>query len=405
MIEIAAARIHLAILPCDHSLGRPLHFRYVVAALALLTTIVATPPAIAQAAGFDVSVVSPTLSGFFGRSVAMRAEILTPNDYDTHPERRYPTLYVVHAFGPAFRPLLEHYNQWRAAIGSTPTPFVVVFLDATSPSGHNEFADSAQDGPWGQALTHDFIPALEAHNHLITRPDARFVAGHSSGGWSALWLQITYPNVFGGAWAIAPDPLDFHDFTGVDLVATPPVNFFRDERGADRAFFRVNGRDTSTLERFVDADSRHTGGQFDSFDAVFSPRGADGKPQPLFDRKTGIIDPAVAAYWEEHYDITELLKQSWPTLGPQLVGKINIFVGSQDTFHLESSVARFADAVRALGSDARISIIRGADHWSIFHVQGSLITRIVHEASDAYERSRALDRRASIHARNFASAP
>ena len=377
-------------------------------AVLLLTVFIAvvfTPSATARAAGFDVSIVSPALTTFFGRRVSMRAEILTPGDYDTHPERRYPTLYVVHAFGPAFRPSLESYREWRAAIGEMSVPFVVVFLDATYPSGHNEFADSANDGPWGRALTDDFIPILESHLHLIASPNARFVAGHSSGGWSALWLQITYPQIFGGAWAIAPDPLDFHDFLGIDLVATPSGNFYRDERGARRPFFRIDGRDRSTLERYVEREARRSGGQFDSFDAVFSPQGADGKPQPLFDRTTGVIDPTIAAYWEDHYDLTAIVTRSWTTLGPKLAGKINVFVGSQDTFHLESSVARFAAALHDLGGDARIDVMRGADHWSIFHAQGSLISRIVREASDAYERSRALARRASIHARSFASAP
>ncbi len=381
-----------------------MHFRFRLTVLVSVAVIVVLPPAtVARAAGFDISIASPTLSTFFHRNIAMRAEILTPKAYDTHPERRYPTLYVVHAFGPTFRPLLHQYEQWRAATDSRPTPFVIVFLDATYPSGHNEFVDSANDGPWGAALIDDFVPALEARERLISRPDARFVAGHSSGGWSALWLQLTYPNFFGGAWAIAPDPLDFHDFTGVDLVASPPENFFRDAGGNDRPFFRVDGRDTSTLERYVAQEGRHVGGQFDSFDAVFSPRGSDDKPRPLFDRKTGAIDPAVATYWEARYDLTAIVRRSWPALGPQLARKLNVFVGSQDTFHLESSVARFAAALHDLGSDARVSVLSGADHWSIF--QAGLIARIVREASDAYERSRAVSRRASIHARSFASAP
>jgi hypothetical protein len=194
-------------------------------------------------------------------------------------------------------------------------------------------------------------PSPKPAGHLIPRPDARFIAGHSLGAWD--------PHIFGGAWSIAPDPRDFHDFTGVDLIATPPVNFFRDDR-------RPTVHASASTVRYVDTRAR-------------CPR-----RRPTDRRPTRFVRCRV-----------QPARCGWKTA-------IDIFVASEDTFHLEPSVARFANAAHALGSDARISIIRGADYWSIFHAQGSLIVR---EASESYERSRALIRRASIQARNFASAP
>ncbi|GAC1527952.1 MAG: hypothetical protein NVS2B8_14750 [Vulcanimicrobiaceae bacterium] len=352
-------------------------FRRFLATVAVAVTSFARPAA-GQAGGFDVSIHSAALSTFFGRDVDMKAEILTPAAYDAKAARRYPTIYDVHSFDRSFRPSYRDVTAWRTAIARSPEPFVVVFLDATHPAGHNEFVDSANDGPWGTALTTEFIPTLERRLHLESNAAGRFLAGHSSGGWSALWLQLTRPTFFGGAWAIAPDPVDFHDFLGCDLTATPPANFYDGPAGA-RPFVRVRGRDTSTVRAYVREQGARPGGQFDSFDAVFGPRTADGSVVPLFDRRTGAIDPEVARYWEDRFDLAALARRSWPALAPDVAGKLNVFVGTDDTFHLETSVARFAATLRGLGSDARFTFARGRDHWSIFGASGGLIARIVRE--------------------------
>lgn len=355
--------------------------RIVRAALAFgaMFFALALPRAALRANGLDFDVTSPSLSAFFRHPVVMRSEVLVPDDYGAHPERTYPAIYVVHAFGGSFRPTFREQRVWQRATQAAKTDFAIVFLDASYPSGHNEFADSANDGPWATALTAEFIPALESHVRLDSRPAGRFLCGHSSGGWSTLWLQINYPHYFGGVWAIAPDPVDFHDFTGPDLTQVPPPNFYRGPNG-DWPLLRVRGRDTSSLRQYERIQAaRGQGSQFDSFDAVFSPRGADGNPLPLFDRQSGAIDPSVAAYWEAHWDIAAVLRQRWAELGPQLTGKLNVFVGMQDTFHLESPVARLAAELRALGSDAHFTFAPGRDHWTIFGYDGGLIARIVRE--------------------------
>ena len=86
-----------------------------------------------------------------------------------------------------------------------------VYLNAQFPLGHHEFADSVNNGPWGKALTTEFIPQLEAKYGAAATPAGRFLTGHSSGGWSSLWLQVNYPEFFGGVWSTAPDPVDFRD--------------------------------------------------------------------------------------------------------------------------------------------------------------------------------------------------
>ena len=79
------------------------------------------------------------------------------------------------------------------------------------------------------------------------------------------------------------------------------------------------------------------GGQLDSFDAVFSPRGEDGMPMRVMDKLTGTINPEVVEYWKR-YDICLQMEQNWSTLGPHLQNKLHIIGGGWDTFYLNPAL-------------------------------------------------------------------
>lgn len=242
--------------------------------------------------------------------------------------------------------------------------------------GHHEFADSVNNGPWGQALTREFIPYLESKFRMDGVPRGRLLTGHSSGGWSTLWLQVNYPDVFGGTWSTSPDPVDFHSFSGADLTKLPAENFYRGADGKSRNIFRLKGQDIfswNQFARFARVVGEY-GGQVESFEAVFSPRGEDGRPLPLFDRDTGAIDPFVQKSWER-YDISRLLVEHWTTLGPKLRGRLHLIVGTADNFHLEEAVYLLQDTLKKLRSDATFEFVAGRDHMDLY--QGDLADRIV----------------------------
>ena len=322
---------------------------------------------------------SPSLTAFWGRPMEMQAGVVLPPSYGKSASQRYPTVYMVHGYGG------NHLTAWRAgpslikkmSDGTTPE-MIYVFLNASFSLGHHVFADSVNNGPWGHALTTEFIPYLEKQFRMDAQSRGRFLNGHSSGGWSTLWLQVNYPDVFGGTWSTSPDPVDFREFTGPDLTKTPPQNFYRGADGKTYNLVRYHGREIMTLRDYalLERVEGYFGGQMASFEAVFSPRGPDGQPMPLFDRDTGRIDPYVQKAWER-YDINRLLRQNWATLGPKLRGKINIIVGTADTFHLEKAVYLLRDTLKTLGSDARIEFIEGRDHFDLY--QGGLAERIARE--------------------------
>jgi hypothetical protein len=332
-----------------------------------------------------VTFLSPLLSAFWGRPILMRAAVVLPPGYQKSPRTRYPTVYRVHGFGGS------HSRAWRdgpavfkkMSDGALPE-MINVYLDGSCPLGHHEFADSTNNGPWGKALTTEFIPYLESKFRMDGVPRGRLLTGHSSGGWSTMWLQVTYPNIFGGTWSTAPDPVDFRSFSGADLTKYPAENFYQMAGRKPRNIFRYQGREVFSWKQYARYERviGDYGGQLKSFEAVFSPRGEDGRPRELLDRDTGAIDPVVQKAWER-YDISRILRDNWKTLGPKLRGKLHLIVGTADNFHLEEAVYLLRDRLKGLGSDATFEFIEGRDHMNLY--EGDLADRI---ARDMYKVAR-----------------
>lgn len=332
------------------------------------------PPALraaapaARAATRAIDFVSPALSAFWGRPIHMRGWVVLPPGYDADAQTRYPVLYFTHGFGGSQRALVPTAISAHAGMrdGSLP-PMIWVLLDESSPTGTHEFADSVNNGPWGQALTAELIPDLERHYRMDARAEGRFLNGHSSGGWATLWLQVRYPKVFGGTWSTAPDPSDFHDFTGVDLYADG-ANVYRRADGSAYPLVRDKGRVMASFEQFARLEEviGPVGGQLASFEWVFSPRGADGRPQPLFDRGSGQVDPQVVAYWREHYDIAHLIQTDWARLKPDLDGKLHVYVGTADTFYLDGAARRLQAVLDSVGAKSEFRFVPGRTHFDLY---------------------------------------
>ncbi len=326
-----------------------------------------------------VDIESKLLSAFHGRPVQMRAGVVLPKSFHENPAQRYPVLYEIPGFGGTHTMALLRRNATDVA----GVEMLYVVLDASCRYGHHVFADSENNGPCGKALVEELIPHIERQYRGLGKPTARFVTGHSSGGWSSLWLQVTYPEFFGGVWSTAPDPVDFRDFQRVN-VYQPGANIFFDEAGKPRPLARRGGRALLHYKPFSDMEwVMGHGGQLGAFEAVFSPRGPDGKPLPLWDRRTGVIDPAVAKSWER-YDIRLRLERNWKTLGPKLAGKLHVYMGGEDTFYLEGATALLKESLAKLGSDAVVEIVPGKDHGNL--LDRSLRQRIAREMAETFRR-------------------
>lgn len=334
-----------------------------------------------------VRIKSKLLSAFHQRNVYLQAAVGLPASYADEPARRYPTIYIIPGFGGTIemgRMMARlSVNLYQGA----GLEIVCVFLDPEFRTGHHVFADSANNGPVGAALVEELIPRLEKTVRLIPDTGARYVTGHSSGGWSSLWLQIAYPDTFGGVWSLAPDPVDFAAFQLVNIY-DPKDNFYYEPDGALRASSRKMANARIFAKKFCRMeDVLGRGGQMQSFEAVFSPRGADGAPRKLWDRKSGQLDAETAKAWEK-YDIRLVLERNWDRLGPKLAGKLHIICGDADTFYLERAVFRLRDTLAKLGSDAQVHIVPGADHGLNMQVRQQVAREVAEQFRRYQSRSK-----------------
>lgn len=325
------------------------------------------PPAFSQAAHQE-SFDSPVLSKFFGRPSQIRAWVILPPGYDESNSKRFPTVYWTHGFGGTLASAkgMGARLYQRMAEHKMP-PMIWIMLDESCPTGTHEFADSLNNGPWGTALTAEFIPYLEGKYRMDRRASGRFLQGHSSGGWATLQLQVNYPKIFGGTWSTSPDPSDFHDFSGIDLYA-PNANMYKRADGTPTPLVRDHAKVTATVEEFAHNEQvlGSYGGQFASFEWVFSPRGSDGQPLRMFNRDSGDVDPAVIAYWHDHYDLAHIVQSDWKEKGPDLRGKIHVFVGTADTFYLDGAAHRFDAVLKGLNANAHFTYIEDRTHFDLY---------------------------------------
>ncbi|WP_225562837.1 alpha/beta hydrolase-fold protein [Rhodanobacter sp. DHG33] len=318
----------------------------------------------------DIDFTSPALTAFWGRPMHMRGRVLLPPGYDANAKTTYPTVYYTQGYGGSNDRVIGALASVYAAMakGEMP-PMIWVFLDESSPTGTTEFADSVNNGPWGVALTTELIPQLEKTYRMDAKSSGRFLQGHSSGGWATLWLETRYPKIFGGTWSTSPDPSDFHDFTGVDLYA-PQANVYRKADGSPYPLVRDHGKVLATFQQFAQLERvmGPYGGQMASFEWVFSPKGKDGRPEPMFDRDTGDVDPVVVDYWRDHYDIAYRLAHHWSELAPDLDGKIHLYVGTADTFYLDGAAHKLKTVLDGLHAKSDIRFIPDRTHFDLYGI-------------------------------------
>ena len=333
---------------------------------------------------------SDMLSRHFGRETTLRAGVVLPFGYNdlAFPRRIWPTIYVIGGFGANHLDAAADAAMLRApeARGAIPQA-VWIYLDADTPWGHSGFCDSETNGPIGEALVREFIPFLEERFRLISRTDARVVTGHSSGGWTALHLALTYPDTFGHCFASAPDPVDFTAFqrsnlyvdaslhVGRDGAETPS---FRSILGPEDDFVHMTVREERMTEHAIDPNGR-SGQQWAAWEAMWSPFDpARNAPRRIADPETGVIDVVTAEAWSRH-DIARRFERARETLGPIFLERIRLLCGTRDSFYLNEAVARLkakVDAWRAtLPADrgaakehGYIELIDGLDHDSMASV-------------------------------------
>ena len=288
---------------------------------------------------------SPMLTKFWGRPIYLGAVVLLPRDYDTET-MSYPVNYVQGHFSIAAPYGFDEKNDFSKAWLSDAFPrMIAVTFQHPTPYFDDSYAvNSVNNGPYGDAIMQELLPEVEKRFRVIREPYARILSGGSTGGWEAAALQIFHPDFFGGAWAYCPDSVTFMDVEGVNIYEDENA-FYKvyDWRKVPTANSRMtNGQLVMTSQQrnyfeLTNGTRGRSGEQIDIWSAVFGPIGKDGYFEPLFDKKTGVINKEVAKYWKEHYDLLYYLQKNWSAVGPKLVDKLFFYTGDVDTYYLNNS--------------------------------------------------------------------
>jgi hypothetical protein len=325
---------------------------------------------------------SQLLTKFWGRPMFLSANILVPEGFDEHPNAHFPLAIFEDHFNHDFEgfrteppdPNLkpdyserfhisgynriqqeEEYKFYQQWIAPKFPRLLVAQINHANPYYDDSYAvDSANLGPYGEAIETELIPALEKQFRAIGQGWSRFVYGGSTGGWESIAVQMFYPDHYNGAFIACPDPVDFRAYTNVNLYKDKNAFFIQ---GPHTEMAQPGYRDylghtiatTQSSNQYELALGSHarSGEQFDIWQAVYGPVGADGYPVQIFNKETGEIDPKVAAYWKEHYDLSDILQKNWATLGPKLRGKLRIYVGSADNYMLNNAVYLIEDFLKS----------------------------------------------------------
>ncbi|MEJ2539466.1 MAG: hypothetical protein P8188_05780 [Gemmatimonadota bacterium] len=363
-----------------------------------------------------VRIRSQRLSQFWGTDVYLGAWVLLPREFDRYPNRRYPVAVFHGHFPSSFGHIrttppdpdlpceysarfdLDCYNriqqeeQWRQFQLWTSEVFprmLVVEIQHPTPFYDDSYAvNSANNGPYGDAITYELIPEIERRFNGIGEGWSRFLYGGSTGGWEAMAAQVFYPDDYNGAWIACPDPIDFRAYTLVNLYEDrnayrveadgfkdTPVPGHRNYLGqVDRTL-----EESNHLELVLGTRTR-SGQQWDVWESVYSPVGPDGYPARIWDKLTGDIDPDVAEYWRDNYDLVHILRRDWGALGPKLRGKLHIYVGDMDNYYLNNAVylaEAFLEATRDPAYGGEVDYGDRAEHcWNGDHDNPNHISRL-----------------------------
>ncbi len=297
-----------------------------------------------------VDIKSEILSAWWNKPIQLKASVLLPHGYDNN--KAYPIRYNVAGYGGRYTRInymlnSENFMNWW---DSAEAPQVItVFLDGEGPFGDSYQMDSENSGPYGEALIKEFIPYIESKYRGTDESKTRFVDGCSTGGWVSLGLQLYYPDFFNGVYSYSPDAIEFENYQLINIYKDE--NAFVNEYGYSRPVMRsTNGEPMLSLKEFIQYENvlgasnsyLNSGGQFSAHTALYSPKGENDLPQPLFDPITGVIDSVVAEHWKK-YDFKIHAQKNWQELGPKIQGKIFIWMGDMDNFYLNPATRAFAD--------------------------------------------------------------
>lgn len=344
-----------------------------------------------------VKIRSKVLSNWWNRDVYVGANVLLPHGYDASDKsKRYPVVYS-QGHWPGSQGAFRYPDYLDGAFASawdsgtipgtnetaareTPKLILVTFRHENPFYDDSYAVNTANLGPWGDAINEELIPHLDATFNTIPEPYARVQEGGSTGGWESIASVIFRPDLFGVCFTSYPDSLSFYKHQAIPLYTN--ANAYLWANGSAIPSIRTYENETETVlasvaqenhwELTFGTSSRSIIGQWDVWNAVFGIQGFNNYPLEPWDKVTGEIYHQAVEYWK-HLDLTYHVVSNWDNklnLGEVLKHRINVYVGTEDDYYLNEGVAEFQSQVEAKGGSswANFTYLEGKGHGGIYNL-------------------------------------
>lgn len=324
---------------------------------------------------------SKVLTEWWGKSMQIKAAVLLPSGYAENPDKRYPVCYSIGGYGGSYTRVNRiakdlSLNEWWTS--NEAPQIITVFLASNAQFGDSYQLNSENNGPYGTSLIEELIPAIDAAFRTEATPDSRYIAGCSTGGWVSLALQLYYPDHFGGCFSYSADPVSFYKMQLINIYEEK--NAFYNRNSIERPSKRTTmGEPQFSIKKEVTSENVEgytnsyitSRNQWGGWNAVYSPKAANGLPMPIFDSITGEIDPVAVEHWKK-YDLLKYTQENWPELGPKIEGKIHIWMGDMDNYYLNNGMRDFDEYLKSTKdpkSDAEIVFSATCGHCDDYSIR------------------------------------
>lgn len=286
-----------------------------------------------------------------------RVAVYLPPSYASSPDRRYPTLYLLHgylgdieAFTRGFFPKMGLAKTMDQQISRSVSRELIVVV----PSGRNGYfgsfyTNSPVTGDWEDFMVRDLTSWVDANYRTIRGAEGRGIAGHSMGGYGAIMLAMKHPDVFSAVYALSPCCVAIEGDLGQDNRAWLKSMQFQSR---DQLKAQPQSIDDFYTTAFV------------ALSAALSPN--PSKP-PLyvdfpFKQQGRSLVPSDEAYAKWRSQMPLYLVEHYRRNLEKLKG-IYLDYGALEEFpHIRTATRAFSEALAARGIPHTFEVYAGGDH-------------------------------------------
>jgi S-formylglutathione hydrolase FrmB len=180
----------------------------------------------------EAKIPVPALKGNkLGDAAEQRIAIYLPPSYETLPQKRYPTLYLLHGFTGKIEEWTRNGYQGMnlqtvvdgliksGAIGE----MIIIVPTGGNAYGGSFYTNSTVAGNWEDYIVRDLVSYIDNTYRTIAKSESRGIAGHSMGGYGSIILAMKHPDIYGAAYALSPCCLGFAGDLGEENAAWQKV--------------------------------------------------------------------------------------------------------------------------------------------------------------------------------------